>query len=333
MKRTCAWLATALTLAMVGCSAGPSASALESSPSAPAVPSGTASPSVSEVASVTPPNLDGRIIFTRAGGDFGDETVFAANANGTNEQRLTEFGSSCCIWATRDGSRIAYAAYGERVSTATANFDGSDKVVAQLPESLSLGPGPFSPDGQQIAFEGFNDASPADGGIYIGSTDGANLVRITQRAIPGDWSPDGAQVLFFIGSEGDPPPAGTLFVVNVDGTSQRQITPDNVEVACCFNFRWSPDGSRILFADQGGVLWLIDPDGTGLTQLFKDTEGRYAITPTWSPDGTKVMFALDPTSNQFSHPVNGLYVIDADGSGLTLVLGGDDFKRAPYWVP
>jgi Tol biopolymer transport system component len=139
-------------------------------------------------------------------------------------------------------------------------------------------------------------------------------------------------VLFFVGSEGDPPPAGTLFVVNVDGTSQRQITPDNVAVACCSNFRWSPAGSRILFADQGGVLWLIDPDGTDLTQLFKDTEGRYAITPTWSPDGTNVMFALDPTSNQFSHPVNGMYVIDADGSGLTLVIGGDDFKRAPYVV-
>jgi Tol biopolymer transport system component len=286
---------------------------------------------------VAPPDLDGRIVFTRAGGQFGDETVFTANANGTDEQQLSDFNAACCPWATRDGSRVVFAGggTGDRLTATTMNFDGTDRVVIQLPSgTLNLGAGPFSPDGTRIAFEGFDDADPSQNGIYLGSANGADLVKITaEHAIPGDWSPDGEHVLFFIGPEGVPPPPGSLFVVNVDGSDEHQITPDDVSVQCCGNYRWSPDGSRILFADADGVLWTIGPDGSNLTQLFQDSEGRYAITPTWSPDGSKVMFGLDPTPDPFAHPVNGLYVIDADGGGLTLVIGSKDFKREPSWVP
>jgi hypothetical protein len=43
------------------------------------------------------------------------------------------------------------------------------------------------------------------------------------------------------------------------------------------------------------------------------------------------MFALDSTNNAFWHPANGLYVIGADGSGLTLVIDGSDFKALSEW--
>jgi Tol biopolymer transport system component len=131
----------------------------------------------------------------------------------------------------------------------------------------------------------------------------------------------------------NPPPPGSLWVLNFDGTRLRQLTPDATKVQCCFNYRWSPDGSKILFADPDGALWTISPNGSGLMKVFQDADGRYAVTPTWSPDASMILFALDPTPNPFAHPPNGLYVIRADGSGLTLVLGGDDFKREPVWVP
>jgi hypothetical protein len=35
----------------------------------------------------------------------------------------------------------------------------------------------------------------------------------------------------------------------------------------------------------------------------------------------------------FSSTTTGLYVIDADGTGLTLVIGGGDYKREPFWIP
>jgi Tol biopolymer transport system component len=97
------------------------------------------------------------------------------------------------------------------------------------------------------------------------------------------------------------------------------------------NYRWSPDGSKIVFANPDGGLWTIAPDGTGLAEVFHQADA-WAITPTWSPDGSMILFGLDPSPNPFAHPANGLYVIRADGTDVTLVLGGDDFKREPSWV-
>jgi Tol biopolymer transport system component len=60
---------------------------------------------VAETTSASPP-LTGRILFTRAGGEFGDETVFMVNADGTNERRLTEPGDACCPRLSPDGSQL-----------------------------------------------------------------------------------------------------------------------------------------------------------------------------------------------------------------------------------
>jgi hypothetical protein len=304
--------------------------------------SATSSAPASAAPSFTPPDLKGRIVFTRSGATFGDDTVFTANANGTGEHQLGDLGASCCPSATRDGARLNISAEAPdgRITTAIVNFDGSDRFLVPLPDgTLNLGPGPFSPDGRRIAFEGFEFTDGSLAGIYIGNTDGTDLVRISRdRDVPGDWSPDGTQVVFFRGPEGDPPPAGSLFVVNVNGSGERQLTPADVEVACCWNYRWSPDGSRILFADAAGVLWVINPDGTDLTKLFVDETvnhvRRNVVTPTWSPDGSQVLFALDANPPfSFRATTTGLYVIEADGTGLTLVIGGGDYKREPYWVP
>ncbi|HKG44121.1 MAG TPA: hypothetical protein VKB10_07750 [Gaiellaceae bacterium] len=100
--------------------------------------------------------------------------------------------------------------------------------------------------------------------------------------------------------------------------------------------RWSPDGTTILFAsargEPEGALWTVRPDGSNLKRLFKDAEGRFAISPAWSPSGDKIMFGLDPTADEFAHPANELYVINADGSDLAVVVDTADFKREPEWV-
>lgn len=287
-------------------------------------------------------SLRGRIIFTRAGGAFGDETIFIANADGTDEFQLTEPGVHCCPRITRDGSHILFAAQGpnERITTATMTPEKTDYVEIPLPdETINLGPGAWSPDGRSIAFQGWDEQNPGRDGIYIGSSGGQDLKRVTTAKvgadIPGDYSPDGRQLAFFRERE-DTQGVGSVWVVNVDGTGVKRLTPREF-MAGLGGVRWSPDGSKILLqsasTEDVGALWTVEPDGSGFKRLFVDSEGRFAISPTWSPSGDQIMFALDPIADAYSHPVNALYVINADGTGLTPVIETPDFKREPDWVP
>ena len=54
--------------------------------------------------------------------------------------------------------------------------------------------------------------------------------------------------------------------------------------------KWSPDGTHIAFdgnAGDGWEIFLIKPDGTGLTRLTRnDTLDANA---SWSPDGTRIV--------------------------------------------
>ncbi len=156
--------------------------------------------------------------------------------------------------------------------------------------------------------------------------------------IPADYSPDGQRLLFYRASgpdTGDWDIGGSLWIVNVDGKGARRL--EITETIPSWWARWSPDGTKILFAtarkQATGALWTINADGTSLTKVFEDSEGRFAIQPAWSPDGSNIMFALNPIADQFTHPANGMYVIDADGSSLRLVIGDGVFKREPEWRP
>jgi Tol biopolymer transport system component len=202
-----------------------------------------------------------------------------------------------------------------------------------------MGPGAWSRDSEFIAVQGWDDQRPKRNGAYlVRASDGAVVRRLTaappgSNHVPLDFSRDGKQIVFFH----EPPNSqsiGSLWMVNVDGGKARQITPPSVKAG--IGARWSPDSRKILFAtarnQKTGALWTVRPDGSHLTKLFEDDQGRFAITPTGSPDGEHIMFALDPTNNEFSHPWNGLYVVDSGGRNLALVLNGEDFKREPDWV-
>ncbi len=66
---------------------------------------------------------------------------------------------------------------------------------------------------------------------------------------------------------------------------------------------WSPDGGKLAFmssrkldgSDAGNPqsfynIWLVAPDGAGLTPLTKVTAATCG-SPAWSPDGSSVLFA------------------------------------------
>jgi hypothetical protein len=165
--------------------------------------------------------LTGHIVFTRAGGEYGDETVYVANADGTGQRRITKLGVGCCPWATPTGSRIVFSGVTHnRVTAVTAKLDGSQRVVLPLPKgTLSLAAGPITRNGAIIAREGFDDAHPAAAGIYLTrASNGKVIARVTQKHfIPGDFSPDAKRLVLFKGPNGEPPPPGSLWIVNANG--------------------------------------------------------------------------------------------------------------------
>ena len=285
--------------------------------------------------------LEGEILLTRAGGEFSDETIFTANADGTDEQRITDFGVTCCPRWSPDGSHILSAASSDdnRFTTQVLNPDGSLVEKIPLPPgTLSLGCNVWSAETERLACQAFDEADPSNAGIYtIRASDWGDLVRVTegtgQEHRPFDFSVDGSQVFYFDGE------ALALFAVKVEGTGLQRITPEDLTVEAIdvgyHGGRRSPDGSQIVFGDEAGVLWTIRPDGSGLTKVFEDAEGRLAATPTWSPVGAHIMFVLDPAgtdANIDDPPPNALYVMNADGTNPTPVIVSDDWKLKPDWV-
>lgn len=312
-----------------------------------ATPSIHASPSTPALPSIRA--ASGQILFTRTyAGD--QQAIFAADADGSNEHRLSAPGEYCCLLrVSPDRTRILVMPGQDPLPTpvtgGTLGIDGAGFVRLPLRDpSLNLVPQAWSPDGTRIAFEGWDESQPGRTGAYTArAADGGVLVRVTAAPgaphdIPLTYSPDGRQLVFYRAirvEPGDSPAdiGGSLWVVNVDGSKAHEIkTPGT---APGWWARWSPDGTKILFATErlrpDGALWTVRPDGSGLTNIFKDSNGRFPSGPTWSPDGSKIIFSLNPVSDTFLHVPNELYVINADGTGETLVIGGSDFKGQPEW--
>jgi Tol biopolymer transport system component len=329
--------AVLLALTTSSCGQATSSSTVGSAPTA----TYDASPSPSAEPSFDPPELDGRIVFTRAGGQYGDETIFLANADGTDERQLTPPDQSCCVRISPDGTHVLYSALapdGVRITTAIQDLrDGTVRLIPLPDATANLGPGAWSPDGKRLALQLWDESDPARDGVYTVLADGGgDLQRISDPAvgdIPGDYSPDGSQIVIF--REGAELGVGELFIVDTDaGGEPVRISPEGMEVGYG-SVRFSPDGTRILFQDSRtaprGALWTMTPDGSDVTMIFEDNEGRFASHATWSPDGSMIMFALNPVADEFEHRPNGLYVMNADGSDVQLVIGGNDFKREPEW--
>jgi len=103
-----------------------------------------------------------------------------------------------------------------------------------------------------------------------------------------------------------------IWTAEVDGSSAVELidvsNPAGYHCAGWFSGtgsgpRWSPDGARIAFANEGD-LWVMASDGSGLTQLTSIGASRIG-TPVWSPDGSEIAVVIDLV----------LYVVDASGEG------------------
>jgi serine/threonine protein kinase len=128
--------------------------------------------------------------------------------------------------------------------------------------------------------------------------------------------------------------------VEVTATSE----PDTTEVVAALPGTSTPNPSptpmgggsgQIAFAsDRSGTtqIWLMNVDGSGEPKQITDvTTG--ACQPSWSPDGLRLAFISPCENNEEIYPGAGIFIINADGTGLTPLptIPGGDFD--PAWSP
>ncbi len=178
--------------------------------------------------------------------------------------------------------------------------------------------------------------------LYVMNADGSE-VRLTNGAAAGwdkgSFSRDGTKVVYVgFDSKALFGPSG-LYTVDVRGGARRLIAASNngssAGDSSLADPAWSPDGSRIAYADYrnqasqsfgGDEIWTMNSDGTGqrrLVSVGKCGPNQFAGCTdglAWSPDGSQLAF----------HSGGGIYLVRRDGSGLHRIStsGGQ-----PIWSP
>jgi Tol biopolymer transport system component len=262
------------------------AQTVRSSETRTAEPGGTASPSETPTAAPAA----GTIVFGRWDPAIEDQVLFTVNPDGSHLHQVIPgkpVATECPHWSP-DGSRIL-----------ACSSKGGTQIINPVTGSSRNVPG---------------------GLFYVGWPDLRGLRTITSN--PGgtdewdDVSPDGRQ-LFFGRTDTDRSSAldTAFFVVNVDGTGLRRITPwllsDSVRID---EGSWSPDGRWILY-DRDHQIHAVRPDGSGDHRIQIDVPGSEqanALYPDWSPDGRWIVFSMSfPGVDALN-----IYVMRADGSDV-----------------
>ncbi len=129
---------------------------------------------------------------------------------------------------------------------------------------------------------------------------------------------------------------GDLFVMNEDGSDQRQLTDGAIMLESGARVglyaqapRLAPDGLRIAFTgrvpDLGTDVYVINVDGTSLRRVT--TDAKDSALPAWSPNGSRLAY-LDADG--------GIATINVDGSDTQVVVPSNpnfSIRNSITWSP
>ena len=198
--------------------------------------------------------------------------------------------------------------------------DGVFQSVRRFADSTRLDvPGPFSKDGERIAF-----LSDRSGWVrvWVASRDGSGIqplttLRATELVI-GGWSQDGRRIAIDAAVDGN----SDVYIVYLDGRSPRRLT---TESSFDLLTAWSADERWIFFSsDRSGSLqiWKVPADGGPAEQVTRQGGGE----PKLGPDG-QTLFYLDrpPPGPGGVHGVSTLKSVPIGGGAEVSVLEGVRF--------
>jgi len=180
-----------------------------------------------------------------------------------------------------------------------------------------------------VVFRSDRDGDPD---VFTMDATGANPADLTRNDVIVDtqpaWSPDGGRIAFVRrnGQNGKP----DLYAMTDGGRDRIRITSTIVAER---DPAWSPEGTRIAYAARTSPLgpyriFVARADGSRRVQLTAQTDGSADRSPAWSPDGTRIAFVSDRDGG-----FPEVYVMNADGSGVTRITANVFVDGNPSWSP
>ncbi|HEV3511462.1 MAG TPA: hypothetical protein VGS05_07135 [Candidatus Sulfotelmatobacter sp.] len=197
----------------------------------------------------------------------------------------------------------------------------------------------LSPDGKKATLDlyGGLDRNTAQWDIWVANVDGSNMVPVTNdvnyNRTP-QFSPDGTKVIFVSMraiAEGVSLPQ--VVTRNIDGTGDT-VLPLPAGFAGAWAPTYSPDGSKIAMELWGydasqiwyDGIWVMNADGTNPQMLTNPaaTEGCgcHDQTPSFTGDGSRISFSREDWTNPDIRHKEDVYIMNADGSGVTKLTDG-----------
>jgi TolB protein len=206
----------------------------------------------------------------------------------------------------------------DRSQTYIAKADGSAaKRISQckLPRCSDYWEPAWSPDGSRLAVStGAGPISetgpwpgPARFGIAIINVNSEEVTQVVdnENAVGQNrfarWAPDGKRLVFYRArAKSDGTIQTAIFIVGVDGSNLRQLTPWNMQAG---DPDWSPEGDLIVFsthplrefeASERSELYTMRPDGSGIKALTSNgANGPRATEPRWTSDGKAILYVRE----------------------------------------
>jgi len=259
-----------------------------------------------------------RLVFI--GEEKGERALYLSDWDGNRMNRTGIKGKVLMSprWS-KDGTKIVYSDERNRqwgVYLLDFNSMNERKVYSSKGTSIA---GDFLREGNGVILSSSKDGTPDLYVLDLKKSSTEKLTSFSGIEVSPVVSPDGRFIAFVSDKGGSP----QIYTMRADGADMKRIS---FEGSYNTSPAWSPKGDKIVFAGRrgGNQIFIINPDGSGLTQLTSQGNNE---DPSFSPDGRYISFVSDRDG------VKGIYIMRANGEAQQRITPRTMKAYAPRWSP